>query len=141
MTHTTIETPRSFKLLDELEDGQKRNTDGTLSWGLENEDDHQLKFWICTIIGPSNTNFRERIYTLKVVCDETYPQKAPTVRFAHRINLQGVNTDGTLNSHNFKSLRKWTKDSCIRDILVDIKETMLKRENAKLTQPPDSSTY
>lgn len=104
-----------------------------------------MTHWNGTILGPYNvinvfkqTVFDNRIYSLKIVCGEDYPQKPPTITFANKINIPSVNqNNGRVDKLGL--LNAWNEDTTIEKILVALKNEMIANKTVK--QPAEGASY
>ncbi|KAL2581153.1 hypothetical protein AAZX31_15G180400 [Glycine max] len=125
--------PRNFRLLEELERGEKGIRDGTISYVMDDGDDIYMRSRTGTIIGPQNTIHEGKIYQLKLFGDKDYPEKPPSVRFHSRINMTCV------EPKKFGLLANWQREYTMEDILTQLKKEMAAPHNRKLVQPPEVS--
>jgi len=134
--------PRNFRLLEELEKGEKGIGDGSCSYGLEDGDDIMMSKWNGTIIGPGHTVHENRIYSLNIHCGDNYPDAPPTIHFLSRVNLPFVSQiDGKVDASKLPVLANWNRNSSIETVLVEIRKEMASFNNRKLPQPPEGTTF
>jgi len=135
-----VVVPRNFRLLDELEKGQKGESSNGVTWGLEQSDDITLSYWNGTIFGPPATAFENRIYSLSIECGPDYPEQAPKVKFNTQINISSVDKNGNIVS-NWNILSTWRREYTLETILSSLRQEMAGSANRKLPQPPEGAMY
>mgnify|MGYP000207926013 FL=1 len=96
--------------------------------------------WNGTIIGPGNTVFDQRIYSLEIECGDSYPDVPPTVRFTTKIVLPCVNAQGVVDPRALPVLATWGRNNKMEDILHALYKLMA-HPSAKRAQPPEGETY
>ncbi|KAF9317496.1 E2 ubiquitin-conjugating protein mms2 [Podila horticola] len=134
--------PRNFKLLEELEKGEKGIGDGSCSYGLADTDDIMMSNWNGTILGPGHSVHENRIYSLKIHCGDHYPDMPPTVFFLSRVNLPCVNqTNGHVDPSKLSCLLNWKRNYSIETVLMELRREMASSHNRKLPQPQEGSMF
>ncbi|KAJ3355289.1 E2 ubiquitin-conjugating protein mms2 [Allomyces javanicus] len=133
--------PRNFRLLEELEKGEKGIGDGTISYGLANPDDIFMSDWNGTILGPPHSVHENRIYSLTLHCDQNYPDSAPIVKFISKVNLPCVHAStGRVEPSKLDCLARWSRSYTMETVLSEIRREMA-TSGRKLPQPPEGSTF
>ncbi|KAJ1646377.1 E2 ubiquitin-conjugating protein mms2 [Coemansia erecta] len=138
------EVPRSFRLLEELEKGEKGFGDGLCSYGLDDKVDDivEMEHWVGTIFGPGHSVHENRIYSLKIYCGKSYPQIRPEVRFSTRIAMNGVDPHtGVVNPEAVAVLREWKPSYTLMTLLKGLRSEMASPHNKKLAQPAEGSMF
>ncbi|KAK6455382.1 ubiquitin-conjugating enzyme/RWD-like protein [Scheffersomyces xylosifermentans] len=133
--------PRNFKLLEELEKGEKGLGAESISYGLTNQDDITMTYWNGTILGPPHSTHENRIYSLTIICDESYPDKPPKVKFISKINLPCVDNAGNVVVSEFDTLKNWKRNYTMETVLLELRKSMASPANKKLAQPAEGSTF
>eukprot|EP01115_Flamella_aegyptia_P012452 TRINITY_DN6215_c0_g4_i2.p1 TRINITY_DN6215_c0_g4~~TRINITY_DN6215_c0_g4_i2.p1 ORF type:complete len:163 (+),score=12.70 TRINITY_DN6215_c0_g4_i2:75-491(+) len=137
-----VTVPRNFRLLEELEKGEKGIGDGMVSYGLADQEDILMSSWNGTIIGPNGTTHEGRIYSLYIYCGDDYPNVPPNVKFISRVNLNCVDQDnGEIITSKFNILKNWNKNYTLETILTELRNQMTTHSNKKLVQPPEGSVF
>lgn len=137
----SVTVPRSFRLLEELEHGEKGLGSEACSIGLADSNDISMTHWNGTILGPPRSAYENRIYSLTLEAGPEYPAKPPTVKFLTKINLPCVDSVGNLLPAKLPVLGKWDAKTTMEQVLLDLRRNMATPENRHSSQPPEGEAY
>ncbi|OBT88233.1 hypothetical protein VE02_02799 [Pseudogymnoascus sp. 03VT05] len=134
----SAKVPRNFRLLEELEKGEKGLGAEACSYGLAEGDDLLMSNWNGTILGPPHSVHENRIYSLKMHCGDDYPDKPPTIQFISEINLPCVNPrNGQVDPSKLPCLAQWKREYTMETVLIDLRRYMAHPAHKKIPQPAE----
>ncbi|TKA42758.1 Ubiquitin-conjugating enzyme spm2 [Friedmanniomyces endolithicus] len=134
--------PRNFRLLEELEKGEKGLGAEACSYGLDEGDDLLMTNWNGTILGPPHSVHENRIYSLKIHCGADYPDRPPEVTFISKVNLPCVDArNGRVDLTRMPNIATWKRDFTMETILIEIRRFMAAASNKKIPQPPEGTNF
>jgi ubiquitin-conjugating enzyme E2 variant len=96
--------------------------------------------WSGSIIGPANTPFDSRIYVLKIVCGDSYPDTPPECRFETKLVLPCVNDRGFVEARALPVLSNWKRNNTIEDVLHALYKLM-QHPNSRKPQPAEGLKF
>ncbi|PKY05225.1 putative ubiquitin conjugating enzyme [Aspergillus campestris IBT 28561] len=134
--------PRNFRLLEELEKGEKGQGPEACSYGLADGEDMMMSNWNGTILGPPHSVHENRIYSVNIHCGPDYPDHPPEIQFISRVNLPCVDPrTGKVDPTKLPCLAQWKRDYNMETILLEIRRYMALPNHKKLPQPPEGSNF
>ncbi|GFF25412.1 ubiquitin-conjugating enzyme spm2 [Aspergillus udagawae] len=114
--------PRNFRLLEELEKGEKGLGAEACSYGLADGEDMMMSNWNGTILGPPHSVHENRIYSVQIHCGPDYPDKPPTIQFISRVNIPCVDQKtGKVDPDKLPCLAQWKREYTMETILLEIR--------------------
>ncbi|KAF1356818.1 ubiquitin-conjugating enzyme/RWD-like protein [Delphinella strobiligena] len=134
--------PRNFRLLEELEKGEKGLGAEACSYGLDEGDDISMTNWNGTILGPPHSVHENRIYSLKIRCGENYPDTPPEVTFVSKVNAPCVDShNGKVDLRQLPAIAQWKRDFTMETVLIEIRKYLAAPAHKKLPQPPEGQSF
>eukprot|EP01018_Ginkgo_biloba_P037015 Gb_20517 [translate_table: standard] len=123
--------PRNFRLLEELERGEKGIGDGTVSYGMDDADDIYMRSWTGEIPGSILRTFTSSVLAMAIDASNEGSSKC-----YGQDRLQSE-----VEPKHFSMLANWRREYTMEDILTHLKKEMASPHNRKLVQPPEGTFF